>query len=172
MKKYLLVDGYNIINSWAELKNIPDGSLEESRDKLIQMLAGYRSYTDQEIWVIFDAYQQKSSRREHEKILGIYVVYTKEKQTADSFIEIKVKELSKKRTNEIRVATSDWAEQQIVMGMGAVRISARELLIEIMDVTRHINRKTENLNQEKTFLSDRINKNTAKILEKWLKDDN
>lgn len=169
LKRYLLIDGYNIINAWPELKVLAATSLEEARNRLIHILADYKSYTDQEIWVVFDAYQVKVADSREDKILGIHVIFTKEKQTADSFIEIKVEELTKKRHNEVRVATSDWAQQQVVLGSGATRLSARELFIEIQDNLKNIVRKTESINSDKYLLSDRIDKKIAKKLDEWRK---
>ncbi|MCG8484993.1 MAG: NYN domain-containing protein [Clostridia bacterium] len=169
MKKYLLIDGYNIINSWAVLKEAAEISLEEARSKLIDLLADYKSYTGQEIWVIFDAHQVKGVEDRQDQLMGINIVFTKENQTADSFIEIKVKELTRNRRNEVRVATSDWAEQQVIMGSGGIRISSRELLIEIEQNVKKIEIKTDTINKEKSLLYERIDKKTAKMLDEWRK---
>lgn len=169
MKKYLLVDGYNVINAGQDLKEVALVSLEEARNKLIHLLADYKSYTGQEIWVVFDAYQVKNTEARQYELMGIQIVFPKENQTADSFIEIKVQELTKSRHNEVRVATSDWAEQQIILGSGATRISSRELLIEIEKNYQKIEKKTEVINSEKSLLYERIDKKTAKILDEWRK---
>jgi len=172
LKRYLLIDGYNIINAWPVLKEFAKNSLEDARDQLIQMLVDYKAFTDQNIWVIFDAHQVKGGDNRKMNVKGIHIVYTKENQTADSFIEVKTSELTKKRFNEVRVATSDWAEQQVVMGSGASRLSARELLIEIEDNTKRIVKKTETINSSRYFLSDRIDKKIVKKLEEWRKEKN
>ncbi len=172
MKRYLLIDGYNIINAWPVLKELAKSSLEDARDQLVHMLVDYKVFTGQDIWVIFDAHQVKSENDRKLNVKGIHVVYTKENQTADSFIEMKASELAKKRLNEVRVATSDWAEQQVVMGSGASRLSARELLIEIQDNIKRIVKKTEAINSSRYVLSDRIDKKIVKKLEEWRKEKN
>jgi len=172
LKRYLLIDGYNIINAWPVLKELARTSLEDARDHLIQMLVDYKAYTDQDIWIVFDAHQVKSGDNRRDEVKGIHIVFTKENQTADSFIEMKASQLAKKRLNEVRVATSDWAEQQVVLGSGGIRVSARELLIEIEDNLKRIVKKTEDINRSKYLLSDRIDKKIAKKLEEWRKEKN
>lgn len=169
LKRYLLIDGYNIINAWPILKAHAENSLEEARNYLIRMLVDYKTFTDQDIWIVFDAHMVKGVDNRRENISGLHIIFTKEKQTADSYIEMKVAELTRSRKNEVRVATSDWAEQQVVMGSGATRLSARELLIEVEDNEKRIIKKTETINSSKYFLSDRIDKKTAKKLDDWRK---
>lgn len=169
MKKYLLIDGYNIINAWSDLKKAAETSLEEARSKLIDLLADYKSFTGQEIWVVFDAHQVKGVENRQDELMGIHIVFTKENQTADSFIEIKVKELTRSRHNEVRVATSDWAEQQVIMGSGGIRVSSRELQVEIEQTVKKIEVKTDTINNEKSLLFERIDKKTAKMLDDWRK---
>lgn len=168
MKRYLFVDGYNIINGWHELKNIAEGiSLEEARYRLIDILSDYKSYTDQNIYLVFDAHQVKGLSDREDFIMGIHIIYTKENQTADSFIEIRVSQLAKNRHNLVRVATSDKAEQQMVLGSGGSRISGRELYIEIKESNQKINRKTDVINKEKYRLWETLDKEIAEKLEAW-----
>lgn len=124
-KDYLLVDGYNIIFSWDELKKIAEDNLDAARSGLINMMCNYQGFTGYEIIVVFDAYRVKGKHRDIEKYCNINIVYTRESETADTYIEKVSHELSKE--NRVRVATSDGMEQIIIMGNGAVRISAREL---------------------------------------------
>ncbi len=170
LKHYLLIDGYNIINAWPVLKERAGTSLEDARDYLIHMLVDFKAYTDQDIWIVFDAHQVKGGDDRRDEVKGIHVVFTKENQTADSFIEMKASELAKKRFNEVRVATSDWAEQQVILGSGATRLSARELFLEMEDNLKRIVKKTEIINSSRYLLSDRIDKKIAKQLEEWRKD--
>ncbi len=167
MNHYLLIDGYNIINTWSELKQAGLDSLEEARNMLIQQLVDYKFYTGEYVVVVFDAHMVKGSTAKEYSIKGIEIIFTKEYQTADSYIEKKVDKLTKNRRNKVRVATSDWAEQQVVLGSGATRVSARELKIELETVKRRIYKKTEEINDTRSDLSDRINVETAQILEKW-----
>ena len=128
-KDYLLVDGYNIIFAWDDLKALAKDNLDAARLKLMDMLCNYQGFTHCELICVFDAYKVKGGTGEVGMYHNIHVVYTKEAQTADAYIEKTSKELAKK--HRVRVATSDALEQIIVMGHGAVRVSARELYGEL-----------------------------------------
>ena len=119
-KEYLFVDGYNIINSWESLKEKQKNSLEEARDTLLEILADYHHYSGIEIIVVFDAHLVKGNSGKEFNYKGIHVVFTKEHETADHYIERTVDSLGK--IKRIRVATSDWLEQQIVLSRGGIRI--------------------------------------------------
>ncbi len=121
---YLLVDGYNIIFAWDELKKIAEENLDAARGELINMMCNYQGYSGYELILVFDAYKVKGRHRDVEKYLNINIVYTKESETADTYIERVTHELSKK--HRVRVATSDGLEQIIILGNGAMRISADE----------------------------------------------
>ncbi len=121
---YLLVDGYNIIFAWDELKKIADENLDAARGELINMMCNYQGFAGCELILVFDAYRVKGKFREVEKYLNINIVYTKESETADTYIERVSHELSK--SHRVRVATSDGIEQMIILGNGAMRISASE----------------------------------------------
>ncbi|RXZ82731.1 NYN domain-containing protein [Paenibacillaceae bacterium] len=143
----LLVDGYNIIGAWPELARLKETGLEEARDRLLDMLADYQGFTGLQVYVIFDAYRVPglgATFRQYK----ITVVYTKEKETADECIERLVVQLTRRGRN-IHVATSDMVEQHVAFGKGALRISARELLIDIGQNRKQIN---------KTVSSDQIQK--------------
>ncbi|MBQ8301916.1 MAG: NYN domain-containing protein, partial [Clostridia bacterium] len=127
--EYLLVDGYNIIFAWDELKEIAKNSLENARDRLIDILCNYQGFKRCNVILVFDAYKVKGNMGSIEKIHNINVVYTKEAETADMYIEKTTHELGKK--HRVRVATSDSIEQIIILGAGATRISANEFLQEI-----------------------------------------
>lgn len=133
---YLLVDGYNIIFAWDELKKIAAENLDAARGELARILCNFQGYTDWEIILVFDAYKIKGKHREVERHYNISIVYTKEAETADSFIERASHELAK--THRVRVATSDGAEQMIILGNGAMRMSAEELHSRIADADRAI----------------------------------
>ncbi len=127
--EYLLVDGYNIIFAWDDLKKIASESLEAAREHLIDRLCNYQGFTQCELIVVFDAYKVKNNPGEVEKIHNISVVYTKEAETADMYIEKATKQLGKH--HKVRVATSDNLEQLIIIGHGALRISADAFLEEV-----------------------------------------
>lgn len=128
-KEYLLIDGYNIIFAWDELKDIARLSLENARNALIERLETYRIFKKYEIIVVFDAYKVKGNPGEKDRVNGIDIVYTKEAQTADAYIEKTAHELSK--SYRVTVATSDALEQMIIFGSGALRMSARTLLSDV-----------------------------------------
>ena len=121
---YLLVDGYNIIFAWDELKKIAQDNLDAARGELINMMCSYQGCTGYEVIVVFDAYKVKGKHRDIERYHNINIVYTKESETADTYIEKVTHELSKE--HRVRVATSDGLEQIIILGNGAMRISADE----------------------------------------------
>ena len=121
---YLLVDGYNIIFAWDELKKIAEDNLDAARAELIHRMCNYQGYNGDELILVFDAYRVKGKHRDVERYCNINIVYTKESETADSYIEKVSHELSKK--HRVRVATSDGIEQMIILGNGAMRISASE----------------------------------------------
>ena len=128
-KEYLLVDGYNVIFSWNNLKDITTEDLDAARNTLINILCNYQGYKRCEVILVFDAYKVKGNNREVEKVNNINIVYTKEAETADLYIEKVSHELAKK--HRVRVVTSDALEQLIILGNGALRVSSREFLAEI-----------------------------------------
>ena len=135
-KDYLLVDGYNIIFAWDDLREIAKDSLEGARDRLIDILINYQGFKKCEVILVFDAYKVKGNTGNIEKHAGISVVYTKEAETADMYIEKVTRELGKK--HRVRVATSDGVEQIIILGGGATRVSASEFQKEVADAEKAI----------------------------------
>lgn len=139
--EYLLVDGYNIIFSWEELNKLAKESLDLARSRLINILCNYQGFKCCNLILVFDAYKIKGNHREVEQVHNISVVYTKEAETADMYIEKTAHKLSK--DNRVRVATSDSTEQIIIMGSGAIRVSATELLAEVQAVEKAIRKIIE-----------------------------
>ncbi|MBQ8808259.1 MAG: TetM/TetW/TetO/TetS family tetracycline resistance ribosomal protection protein [Clostridia bacterium] len=133
---YLLIDGYNVIFAWEELCKIASHSLEDARSMLIDRVCSYKALRPYEVILVFDAYKVKGNRGEIEKIHNITVVYTKEAQSADAYIEKAAYELGKK--HHVQVATSDSLEQMIILGSGAVRISAAAFIKEMEEVQKEI----------------------------------
>ena len=127
--EYLLVDGYNIIFAWEELKALAQTDLAAARAVLEDILANYRGFRKCEIILVFDAYKVKGNPGSVEKRNNLYIVYTKEAQTADNYIERTTYELS--RDHQVRVATSDGLEQMIILGHGAMRLSASAFKAEV-----------------------------------------
>ncbi|MGF6375557.1 ribosomal protection tetracycline resistance protein [Clostridiales Family XIII bacterium PM5-7] len=138
-EEILLIDGYNVIFGWDELKELSTLNLEASRDKLIERLMDYHGYTGERIIVVFDAYKQPGNRGTMENHHGVEVIYTKEDETADQFIEKTVVNYSKQY--RITVATSDGLEQIMVFGQGALRMPIRELKERIESVTALMRKK-------------------------------
>lgn len=134
--EYLLVDGYNIIFAWENLKDIANDSLDSARNLLIDILCNYCGVNNCELILVFDAYKVKGNVREIEKVNNITVVYTKEAETADMYIEKVTHELGRK--HRVRVATSDNLEQLIILGNGAVRVSASAFKKEVDDAQNAI----------------------------------
>lgn len=129
-EEYLLVDGYNIIFAWEELASLAKGDLNAARGRLQDILCNYQAFRKMHLILVFDAYRVKGNPGSVERYHNIDVVYTKEAETADQYIEKVTHEMSRKN-NRVRVATSDGLEQIIIMGAGAIRVSARELLEEV-----------------------------------------
>ncbi|MHB8061327.1 MAG: NYN domain-containing protein [Ruminiclostridium sp.] len=127
--EYLVIDGYNVINQWSDLFDLKKESLEDSRDKLLHMLSNYQGYKRIKVIVVFDAYLQKRGQEKIQAFDNIKVVYTKEGETADNFIERFV--YLNGRSNLVKVVTSDFLEQIITMSSGGIRVSPRELRLEI-----------------------------------------
>lgn len=135
-KEYLLVDGYNIIFAWDNLKKIAQEDLEDARHKLVNILCNYRGFKKCEVIVVFDAYKVKGNPGEISKYHNITIVYTKEAETADMYIEKVTHEIGKR--NHVRVATSDGLEQIIILGHGAYRVSALAFQEEVKTVEKAI----------------------------------
>ena len=133
---YLLVDGYNIIFAWDELKEVAKDSLDMARTKLINMLSSYQGFINSPVIVVFDAYRVKGNPGSIEHYGDLSVVYTKEAETADAYIEKVTHDLAKH--HRVRVATSDGLEQIIILGAGALRISARSFHDEVLQVEKAI----------------------------------
>lgn len=167
IKEYLFVDGYNIINSWEVLKEKAKISLEESRIKLMEILAEYHHYSGIEIIIVFDAHLVKGNNGTHEEYKGIKAVYTRENETADHFIERTVNEIG--RIKRVRVATSDKIEQQIILSRGGTRISAKELEVEIFNEKNMIKRHRKSVNQRNNLHLGRLDEKTLKKLHNWNK---
>ncbi len=130
-EEYLLVDGYNIIFAWDSLKELAQVNLDSARGRLMDILSNYQGYRRMHLILVFDAYKVKGNPGSTVRYHNIDVVYTKEAETADQYIEKVTHEIGHR--HHVRVATSDGLEQLIIMGAGAVRVSARELQEEVME---------------------------------------
>lgn len=164
-KSYLIVDGYNIINAWEELKNLAKTDLENAREKLIDNIIEYAEFTGRKAIIVFDAYNVKNFREKIEERKYITVVYTKKHQTADSYIEKFISTLSK--YDDVKVATNDYAEQQIILGKGATRVSSRELKLDLESTKSKIIENNSSMKKkiQRNWLEERLDKETLSKLE-------
>ncbi len=159
----LIVDGYNIINNWPEFESTKEGDLAHVREMLLEILADYRGYSGEEIILVFDAHQVKGEESfSLEK--GVKIIYSRQGETADSVIEKLIYNLPK--GVGVAVATSDRLEQQIVLGKGGIRISARELREKVL-VTREKGKRFYNNGAKSMPLAERLEKDLQQILEDW-----
>ncbi len=165
MAEYLLVDGYNIIFSWPDLNEFAEnGNLDAARMKLMEMLSNYQGYYKNTVILVFDGYKVKNNPGTVEKYHNIYVVYTKEAETADQYIEKVNGSLA--RANQVRVATSDRLEQVIILGQGATRVSARELQKEMEEMKREIRKDYLHKPQlKRNSLIDNLDPEMAALME-------
>ncbi len=138
----LLVDGYNVLNSWTDFEKMKNASLEHARDRLVDILANYGAFQGCEVTVVFDAYAVDGAGVSEEKA-GVWVVFTSEGETADSYIEKAAYDMVR-LGRKVFVITGDGHEQLTALGVGAYRLTARELLEDCRRVEREIAVRVEN----------------------------
>lgn len=167
IKEYLLVDGYNIIFAWEDLNELSKINIESARNKLMDRLSNYQGYKKMTLILVFDAYKVKGNPGSVMKYHNIYVVYTKEAETADQYIEKTVHEIGRKY--QVTVATSDALEQVIILGQGGNRLSAANLLEEVeaveaveAEISKKVQKKTP---KEKNYLFDHLDEEMADLME-------
>ena len=162
--EYLLVDGYNIIFAWEELEELTKISLDSARGRLMEILSNYQGARKMNLILVFDAYRVKGNPGSVQTYHNIHVVYTKEAETADQYIEKVTHEIGKK--HNVTVATSDGLEQLIIMGQGARRMSARELKEDIMSTNQELrNFFKDSVSDGKQYLFDTVEDELAEQLE-------
>ncbi|MCP3742226.1 NYN domain-containing protein [Rossellomorea sp. BNER] len=161
----LLVDGYNIIGAWPELNELKTKDLSASRDRLVERMAEYQGYTGYKVIVVFDAYYVQGMSRKYNNY-KVEVIFTRENETADERIEKLAIELNNIKT-QIHVATSDFTEQWVIFGQGALRKSARELLNEVETIDNKIKRNVRKTVDKKPSSKISLSAEVAEIFEKW-----
>lgn len=162
--EYLLVDGYNIIFSWEELNELAKVNVESARTKLMDILSNYQGYKKMNLILVFDAYRVEGGQGSVQKYHNIYIVYTKEAETADQYIEKTVHAIGRKYN--VTVATSDALEQVIILGQGGRRMSAHDLEEEIAAMRREIREQyTEKRAEGKNYLFDHLNDEMSDLME-------
>ena len=163
-KEYLLVDGYNIIFAWEDLNELAKVNIEGARNKLMDILCNYQGYKKCTLILVFDAYKVEGGQGSVQKYHNIHVVYTKEAETADQYIEKTVHEIGKKY--HVTVATSDALEQVIILGQGADRLSARNLREEIQRMKEEIREDyIEKQKKSGTYLFDHLPEELSDLME-------
>ena len=164
-KEYLLVDGYNIIFAWEDLKELAAVNIDGAREKLMDILCNYQGFKKSTLILVFDAYKVKGNPGSVETYHNIHVVYTKEAETADQYIEKTVHEIGRKY--RVTVATSDQLEQVIILGQGGQRMSARELLEDVIEVSHQIRETArQKRSSDKNYLFDHLDEETAARMER------
>lgn len=164
MQEYLLVDGYNVIFAWEELKELAKVSIEAARDKLMDILCNYQGYKKCVLILVFDAYKVEGYALEIQKYHNIHVVYTKEAETADQYIEKVVHHIG--RRYHVTVVTSDGVEQVITMGQGGTRISSRDFLEEIEYTKKLIEEDNEKQrSSDRNYLFDHADEEFVRKME-------
>lgn len=161
----LIVDGYNIIGDWPELRELKQHDLASARDRLIERMAEYQGFTGSRVIVVFDAHFVKGTEKKY-RDSKIEVIFTKENETADERIEKLAVELNHIK-NQISVATSDFTEQWVIFAQGALRISARELLTEVKSVNKKIGSSMKKIEEKRPSAKIPLSDEVAEIFEKW-----
>jgi len=170
-EEYFLVDGYNIIYAWPELKKLADENLDGARMKLLDMLSNYQWIRRCHVIVVFDAYRVEGHKEEIIDYYNIHVVYTREAQTADQYIEKFAYENSK--NYDITVATSDGLQQIIVRGEGCALLSARELKAELEAANERIKQEYHKMNKiDRNYLGDALSTKAKRHMEDLIEEEN
>src|SRR5690625_636066 len=169
MMNVLIVDGYNIIGAWDELQKIKDEDLGQARDQLIELMADYQAYSGYHVIIVFDAYYVPGIESK-QKTYELDIIYTRENETADECIE-RLVNIHKNITNQVYVATSDFLEQRITFARGALRKSARELLVELKQIEKEIGQKISVQKMDKPQSRINFNDEVLKAFEKWRRGD-
>jgi predicted RNA-binding protein with PIN domain len=157
-----------VIGAWPHLRNLREQNLDLARDLLIDSIADYQGFTGIRCMIVFDAYNVPGLGRT-DQLRKVDIFYTKEKETADERIERLVKQLTRRR-RQVYVATSDFTEQSVTFGAGALRLSARELWIKIQETVREVSKQVDAqpLSQRNTF-DNRMNSELRSLFDRWRK---
>lgn len=161
----LIVDGYNVIGAWPELRELKNKDLSAARDRLIEKMAEYQGYSGYRVIVVFDAQYVKGIEKKY-KNYNVEVIFTRNNETADERIEKLAISLNNIKT-QIHVATSDYTEQWAIFGQGALRKSSRELLNEMNNIENKIEKKVKTIQSKKPISKIPISDEIAEIFEKW-----
>ena len=162
--EYLLVDGYNVIFAWEDLKELAKVNIEGARHKLMDVLCNYQGYRGCQVILVYDAYQVEGEHLEIMKYHNIHVVYTKEAETADQYIEKVVHQIGRKY--HVTVLTSDGVEQVVTLGQGGTLISAREFREDVKIMEQQLREEyLERHGSSRNFLFDHLDEELAAHME-------
>lgn len=164
MPDVLIVDGYNLLYNWPELARLKEASFDHARDKLIRELSNYQAYWGGRVIIVFDAHKVPGATEKRERVGEVEVIYSREGETADTVIEKLVGNINIK--GQVYVATSDQAEQRIILGKGALRIPVRELRVYVEQARQEMNRVGQD-DAPTGRLDTRIHQAARQILERW-----
>lgn len=164
MTDCLIVDGYNILHAWPHLAKLLAEDLEHARTRLVELLRNYGALRGIKVVVVFDAHLVKGGQGSIERAGGVEIIYTPEGVTADMAIEKRVSRVP--AGCRVTVATSDWTQQRIVFGKGAVRMSARELIAEVLSVNKENDIYQDTRPTTEAGLREHLPKETKDVLEK------
>lgn len=165
MKNILLVDGYNMIGAWKELRPLRDTNFEDARKRLIELMAEYKAAMGWRVIIVFDAHHVSGVEQSYIEN-DVEVIYTRKNETADERIEKMTRDL-KGRHVQIYVATSDMAEQSVIFGNGALRKSARELEIDVGIIQHRISNDVKRKQDSKPPSRIELKPDVAIAFEKW-----
>lgn len=165
MKNILIVDGYNMIGAWKELRPLKDTDLEGARNRLLELMAEYKAAMGWRVIVVFDAYHVSGAEKSYVQN-AVEVIFTRKNETADERIEKLSNELKGGKV-QIYVATSDMTEQNVIFGNGALRKSARELEIELEIIQSKISKRVETSQKERPKSRIPLSKEVELAFEKW-----
>ena len=174
-RRVLIVDGYNVLNAWKDVQGMDAGSLSDARDALAARLMDYAGFSGQKVVLVYDAYLGDRRARTEERTGPLTVVYTQKNETADNYIERLCDQYAcdaELGRVEVRVATSDLVEQMVVLGRHATRMSARELLIEVGQVSRAGRERMAARPKARSAIIERLPEDVARRLEAMRRGEN
>jgi predicted RNA-binding protein with PIN domain len=166
MKGFLIVDGYNIIYAWPEFEKYRDTGLDHARSRLVSMLANHAALTGLKVVIVFDAHHIKGGVERTELVDGVEVIYTQQGETADSLIERMTGSLSESG-EAVYVATSDWAEQTMIFGRGAYRLTPGELRQQIRRIKQESKVHYQQSKPVDSYLENRLMDKVRAQFEQW-----
>lgn len=170
MDGILLVDGYNVINNWPELSELKEQDIAHARHRLVAYLSEFQALCGIQVIVVFDAHLVKGGVEQGENSQGVAIIYTKEGETADNWIERYVVQHHRSgaaKKESLFVSTYDWMEQRIISAKGAYRVTPGELLEDIQKLKTIGKRRLSKTADERVLLDHHLSDKTKRVLEKW-----